>query len=80
MQTGEKGLARAVIYQALKDANRHKDSFVRQSARNFLCASNPIWARSLRLWCDIGDFSYSDVVFFSRKRFLNGRTVKTSND
>lgn len=80
MQTGEKGLARAIIYQALKDANRHTDSFVRRSARNFLCASNSIWGESLRLWCDIGDFSYSDVVFFSRKRFKYGRTAKTSND
>lgn len=78
MQTGEKELARAVIFQALKDASRIKDSFVRRSARNFLCASNSIWGSSLRLWCDIGELSYTDVVFFSRKRFGYGRTVKTS--
>lgn len=80
MQTGEKGLARAVIYQALKDANRQRDSFIRRSARNFVCASNEIWLNSLIAWCDVADFDYNGIIFFSRKRFGYGRTVKTTRN
>lgn len=78
MIEGGRNLAKAVIVQAFKDACKTKDSYVRRSARNFLCAKNDLWLESLKTWCDAGEVDYNRIIFLSRKRFNYGRTTKTT--
>ena len=77
MIEGGKNLAKAVIIQAYKDACRSKDSYIRKTAINFLCAKNELWRESLKTWCDAGEVDYNRIIFFSRKRFGYGRTTDT---
>lgn len=66
---GEQNLAKAVIWQAIKDAGRHSDSYDTTSARNFLCAVNRLWEDSLKYWCDVAGIIPDHIIFSSRKKW-----------
>lgn len=69
MDNGERNLAKAVILQAMKDANRHKESYDTLSARNFLCAINRLWEESLVYWCDVAGILPDHIIFTSRQKW-----------
>lgn len=69
MDNGEQNLAKAVIMQAIKDANRHNLSYDTKMARNFLCAINKLWEESLVYWCDVAGILPDHIIYTSRKKW-----------
>lgn len=65
----EQDLALAVIFQAEKDANIHKDCYDQRMARNFLCAVNNPWRESLEYWAALAHLKADAIIDLSRKKW-----------
>ena len=65
----EQDLAAAVIFQAEKDANMHKNNYNRRVARNFLCGSSKLWLESLDFWCTLAQIKTASVLDSSRRKW-----------
>lgn len=73
---GEKSLAKAVIEQAIWDADRNSQNYDVMQARFFLCAINKLWEKSLNDWCEIADMDKDKIISMSRAKWgKDGRAI-----